>query len=214
MTKSSSYICSFLCLFAYLPDNTQAWNQSNSVVTENKNVEAQERKNLIARHQLKIIDFLKKSIIKKELRIRNSKKYPLQLILQRDRAWVYDSEFQVSITENFIAQQMKVLVNSQNWHFSELMLTDSMGALVATFPTSSDYWQGDEEKFIRAAIDKGFFVSKARWDESTKLYTFHTSIAVMENEQLIGVFIAGVDVTPSEFFSLPLEELLKIKITE
>lgn len=44
--------------------------------------------------------------------------------------------------KNIIVQQADV--------YSEAFVTDAKGANVAAYPATSDYWQGDEDKFTKA----------------------------------------------------------------
>ena len=91
------------------------------------------------------------------------------------------------------------------------MLTDSFGALLASYPITSDYWQGDESKFIMAVKNKGIYISGPNWDESSKTYSFFVSLPVIQQGKLLGVLVAGLDVSSEYMMDMSLQQLLDLK---
>jgi hypothetical protein len=81
-------------------------------------------------------------------------------------------------------------------YYSEIFVTDKLGANVAMTGKTSDYWQGDEPKFIESF--KGgsgvVFVSDVAFDKSTQTYVVHVSVPVKDGATTIGVLVAGVSV--------------------
>ena len=134
-------------------------------------------------------------------------------LLKKDQSWNTDSALQQQILGSPLAEYFKTLTEDNTYSFAEIMLTDANGALVAAYPKTSDYWQGDEQKFIYAAIHKKVFFSEPEWDESSGAYSFFVSIPVVENEQIIGVLISAMDVTSSYVFEMTLEELIEVSIS-
>lgn len=92
------------------------------------------------------------------------------------------------------------------------MLTDSFGGLIAAFPETTDFWQGDEEKFKQPVIKAGAYISNAEWDESTRAFSFFVSVPISKDDEFLGVLIAGIDVTKAYLIQMPLEELVKVDI--
>ena len=83
---------------------------------------------------------------------------------------------------------------SQNPSFNEAFLTDNQGANVAAFPATSDYWQGDEEKWT-ASFNEGdgkVFIGPLETDESTQTLAVQISAPVYDRDQTIGVLVVGV----------------------
>jgi len=71
---------------------------------------------------------------------------------------------------------------------------DAQGALVCATGATSDYWQGDEAKWIRA-FDGGkgaTFIDRPRRDDSAAENLAQISIPVMEKDHAIGVLTVGV----------------------
>ena len=78
--------------------------------------------------------------------------------------------------------------------FNEIFLTDNQGANVTAYPATTDYWQGDEEKFIKSYNDGNgvVFVGPATFDKSTHVYAIQISVPVIYETKNIGVLIAGI----------------------
>ena len=95
--------------------------------------------------------------------------------------------------ENDAARLLKK-IETEHPYFIEAILTDNQGANVALTGLTSDYWQGDEAKFIRSYNDgKGnVYVSRPTRDTSTQQTIAQVSVPVMENGQVIGTLTWGV----------------------
>jgi hypothetical protein len=77
--------------------------------------------------------------------------------------------------------------------YSEALLTDNQGALVAAYPTPSDYWQGDEEKFQAPWSSGELYIGPIGFDESTQVYASPVSVPVFDDRGTkIGVLVMGV----------------------
>ena len=120
--------------------------------------------------------------------------FSLQRTLQKDKNWHKDTALQRRIAENALSHQFKKIVNDTNNTTSEILLIDRYGRLVAAYPTPSDYYQGDEAKFIRPASDKNYFVDRADWDESSGSVAIQIAMPVFDQQQFIGVLVKGVEV--------------------
>lgn len=81
-------------------------------------------------------------------------------------------------------------------YYSEIFVTDKLGANVAMSAKTSDYWQGDEPKFTDAWKGGAGAValSDINFDKSSQKYIVHVSVPVKDGDTTIGVLIAGVDV--------------------
>ena len=100
------------------------------------------------------------------------------------------------------AQEASIAMNRwQKDHESlvtEVMLTNSIGALVAMSRLTSDFWQGDEPKFERHIGNdaRNLFVSPIHYDASTSRFQVTISKPVIVEGRWLpmGVLIIGLDV--------------------
>jgi len=129
----------------------------------------------------------------------NNQSIPLSEIQQRDETWKGAGDgingLIRRITQNDVAQYFQRRVEN-NSAIDEVFLTDNQGANVAAFPPTSDYWQGDEEKWT-ASYNNGngvVFIGPLEYDDSTKKTQVQISAPVISNEQTIGVLVLGVSV--------------------
>ena len=85
-------------------------------------------------------------------------------------------------------------------YYSEIFVMDDKGANVAMSDKTSDYWQGDEKKFIRSyAEGKGsVFVDAVEFDDSTQAYLVQVSVPVTEGGKAIGAITFGINVDKIE----------------
>jgi hypothetical protein len=79
---------------------------------------------------------------------------------------------------------------------TEVIVIDAKGLNAGQSSVTSDYWQGDEDKFIQS-FDKGpgaVFVDGARKDESTQMLQSQVSTTIVdENDKPIGAITVGVN---------------------
>ncbi len=80
-------------------------------------------------------------------------------------------------------------------YFLELFLMDNQGANVAMTNKTSDYWQGDEEKFTESfAHGKGaVYIGDVTFDKSAQAYLVQVSVPVMDAGHAIGALTVGIN---------------------
>jgi hypothetical protein len=129
----------------------------------------------------------------------NSQVVALAEIQQRDETWKNAGDVENAlirrITQNDVARYFQRRVDN-NAAIDEVFLTDNQGANVAAYPPTSDYWQGDEEKWT-ASYNNGrgkVFIGPLEFDESTQKTQVQISAPVISKEQTIGVLVLGVSV--------------------
>ncbi|MBF0252964.1 MAG: hypothetical protein HQL29_04025 [Candidatus Omnitrophica bacterium] len=114
---------------------------------------------------------------------------------EADDAWVR------SFSNNDCAGFLRQIRNKNNsgknaFGFSEMFVMDKQGNIVAETEKTSDYWQGDEDKFTRSFIgDKGeIFIANKFYDESSQLYLIQVSVPVTDPDtgKAIGVLMVGL----------------------
>lgn len=129
-------------------------------------------------------------------RRQNSESLTLDLIKQRDKEWKSTEElthFKRALQENDAGRFLKRVIGI-NKSFNEAFVTDNQGANVAAYPATSDYWQGDEEKWT-ASFNNGsgqVFLGPLEFDESTKTYAVQVSAPLYDRGATIGVLVVGV----------------------
>lgn len=135
-------------------------------------------------------------ILRTAVEQQNAKGMSLEQIKDIDKSWSGSKEltpFKLHLQETEAGTLLKqsVLLNPQ---YTELFLTDQRGANVAAYPATSDYWQGDEDKFTNAYNNGGrIFVGKQKFDESTKKVGVQVSVPVYSaDNRVIGVLVAGL----------------------
>lgn len=135
-------------------------------------------------------------VIRDAVKSQNSKRVSLDKIKQIDKEWKGTKEltpFKRSLqggNAGILLKQTVVL----NAIYGELFLTDNQGANVATYPATSDYWQGDEAKFTESFKGGGrVFVGPVEYDDSSKSVSIQISVPVFdEANRVIGVLVGGV----------------------
>lgn len=129
-------------------------------------------------------------------RRQNAEKFSLDEIKKRDDEWKATKEltyFKRSLQENDAGRFLKRVIGL-NESFNEAFVTDNQGANVAAFPATSDYWQGDEEKWT-ASFNDGtgqVFLGPLEFDDSTKTYAVQISAPLYDRGATIGVLVVGV----------------------
>jgi hypothetical protein len=83
--------------------------------------------------------------------------------------------------------------------FTEIFATDARGLNAAQSAVTSDYWQGDEDKFTKTfpVGPDAVFLSDVEQDESTQTYQSQVSITVVDpaTGAPIGSITVGVDLS-------------------
>jgi hypothetical protein len=128
----------------------------------------------------------------------------LSEIIQLDKKWIggtFDQEWVKELQDNPCAVYLKQLQNEKSGGkslYSEIFVVDKQGCIVAESEKTSDYWQGDEDKFVKAFADgKGaIFIDEADYDESTKTSLIQVSVPVLDPDtgEAIGVMTIGLNI--------------------
>lgn len=131
------------------------------------------------------------------VRQQNSEGLTLATIQERDAVWSATSgvdDFMAELMSSAVAKHMLTLEQSKPY-FVEFFLMDNQGANVAMTNKTSDYWQGDEEKFTESF--KGgagnTYMSDVKFDESSQAYLVQVSIPIMDGDKAIGAMTIGVN---------------------
>jgi len=119
-------------------------------------------------------------------------------ILRRDKRWVSSHSnvaFKMKLQENKSGVILKSMVLRNRAMYSEAFLTGNQGANVGAYPATSDYWQGDEDKFI-IAFNNGngrLLITPVKFDKSSGTYAAQVAAPVVDDKgTTIGVLFVGI----------------------
>ncbi len=132
-----------------------------------------------------------------EVRKHNARDLSLEEIQHKDSRWQdrqYHHEVAKQMYQSAIGRRLRALVELNDSIYSEIFLTDNRGANIASWPITTDYWQGDEAKWINCFNNgKGdIYIGELEFDDSSHNYAVQISVPVLDNSQAIGVLIAGI----------------------
>jgi sensor histidine kinase regulating citrate/malate metabolism len=137
----------------------------------------------------------------------NQKHVSMDEIHKLDRDWIRGTipeDFVKSLMGNQCASKLKELAKEIPSSL-EAFVMDNQGALVCLTQKTSDYWQGDEPKWIDSF--KGgtgeTVISKREYDVSTKSTLVHVSVPIMNEQKAIGVLCVGINLTKLAEESVP-----------
>ena len=143
----------------------------------------------------------------KAVKKQNAMGLSLSEIKKRDQEWLTagpNSALKASMSSSDIGKYISRVIKSNGDKYNEMFLTDNQGANVAAYPLTSDYWQGDEDKFAKAFNEgKGkIYIGELEFDESTKVNAIQISVPVRYGAAAIGVLVIGVKVDHIEAVKL------------
>ena len=128
----------------------------------------------------------------------NSLDLVMDEILRRDKKWISTNNteaFKIKLQENRSGVLLKSLVLRNRAMYSEAFLTGNKGANIGSYPATSDYWQGDEEKF-KVAFNNGdgrLIITPVEFDKSSRTYAAQVAAPVVDNKGVtIGVLFVGI----------------------
>lgn len=132
----------------------------------------------------------------------NAKKISLDAIQKRDKEWMATTgldEQMKALMKNAAASELNQLEATKPYFF-ESFLMDNQGANVAMTNKTSDYWQGDEDKFTNAYKGGagGVDISKSKFDDSAKAYLVQISVPVVDAGSVIGALCVGINLDELE----------------
>lgn len=97
---------------------------------------------------------------------------------------------------NVVSQFLRAREDDAGGIISEIILMDARGLNAGQSDVTSDYWQGDEDKFIKSfgAGPGAIFVDEARKDESSQVFQAQVSVTVVDEKgRPIGAITVGVN---------------------
>lgn len=141
-------------------------------------------------------------VIVSAVKAENGKNKTLDEIKAMDTKWRNTpgiADFMEALITSACGRHLMKLLESREF-YAEIFVMDNQGANVAMTDKTSDYWQGDESKFIRSYNDtKGaVFIDEVEFDDSTQAYLVQVSVPVKEGAKVIGAITFGIDIDKIE----------------
>lgn len=127
----------------------------------------------------------------------NKKQLKIEWIKEKDAVWA-----KTPGTDDFMKTHMSgpcynalVKLKKDFSFVDEAFVMDNQGANVCMLNKTSDYWQGDEGKFVKSYNDgKGnLFADEVKFDDSAQNYLVQISIPVMDGSKAIGAITVGIN---------------------
>ena len=137
-------------------------------------------------------------IIVKAVKNENAKGKTLSQIQAMDKRWMDTPgivDYMQALMDSECGKYLQGIQKAAPY-YSEIFVTDNLGANVAMTDKTSDYWQGDEAKF-KKSFNGGagsVFVDEVKFDDSTQAYLVQVSVPVMDAGRAIGAITIGIDV--------------------
>ena len=126
----------------------------------------------------------------------------LDEVKEKDKIWIATKgldEFMKKLLANDCSALLKDFQKKEPV-FTEVFVMDKNGALVGATNKTSDYWQGDEDKFIKTYGVGGAgatFIGKIKFDESSGSYASQINVPVVDPDtgNVIGAITGGLDIS-------------------
>ncbi len=124
-------------------------------------------------------------------------------IAAKDKEWArafleQDAAFANLIIDKKLSDQLRVIKQQEEDIITEIIITDARGLNVAISDMTSDYWQGDEDKFTQAfgKSRATLYIGDINYDESTRHFQVQVSFPLyaQATREPLGVMVVGVDV--------------------
>ena len=140
----------------------------------------------------------KEPVIIKAVKAANAENKSLSSIQELDEKWKAKAgiaDYMQVLMDNTCGKYLRELQNVEPY-IAEAFAMDNQGANVCITGKTSDYWQGDENKFV-ISYNRGrggVFVDVVEFDDSTQINITQVSVPVMEGDNVIGAITFGVDI--------------------
>jgi hypothetical protein len=137
-------------------------------------------------------------IIVRAVKAENAKGKTLDQIKELDKKWMATAgiaDYMKALMENECGKYLRK-IHASTPYYAEIFVMDNQGANVAMSDKTSDYWQGDEAKFIKSYNNGNgaVFADEVKFDNSTQAYLVQVSVPVKDGEKVIGAITFGINV--------------------
>jgi len=137
-------------------------------------------------------------IIVGAVKAENAKGKTLDQVKELDKKWIATAgivDYMKALMDNECGKYLRKIQASAPY-YAEIFVMDNQGANVAMSDKTSDYWQGDEAKFIKSYNGgRGdVFIDEVKFDNSTQAYLVQVSVPVKDGDKVIGAITFGINV--------------------
>lgn len=137
-------------------------------------------------------------MIIKAIKAENAKGNTLEHIKAMDEKWKATpgiADYMHALMDSECGKHLRKIQESTPY-YAEIFIMDNQGANAAMTDKTSDYWQGDEAKFIESYNEGvgGISISDVEFDDSTQAYLVQVSVPVNDGGTVIGAITIGIDV--------------------
>jgi hypothetical protein len=137
-------------------------------------------------------------IIVAAVKAENAKGKTLAQIQELDKKWMATAgivDYMKALMDNECGKYLRKIQASAPY-YAEIFVMDNLGANVAMSDKTTDYWQGDEDKFIKSfSGGRGaVFIDDVKFDNSTQAYLVQVSVPVKDGDKVIGAITFGINV--------------------
>lgn len=137
-------------------------------------------------------------VIVNAVKAENAKGKKLDQVKAQDAKWMADAgvaDYMKALMDSECGKHLREIQKSAPY-YAEIFVMDNLGANVAMADKTSDYWQGDEDKFIKsfAGGAGAVFVDNVKFDDSSQTYVVQISVPVKDGATAIGAITFGIDV--------------------
>lgn len=137
-------------------------------------------------------------VIVKAVREENARGKTLAQIREKDGEWMKTpgiAGYMKALMESECGRHLRGIQESAPY-YAEIFVMDNQGANVAMTDKTSDYWQGDEDKFKESykGGTGGVHISDVEFDDSAQAYLVQVSMPVRDGDTVIGAITIGIDV--------------------
>ena len=193
--KRQLFTCVFATLFAA---SANAISQEKTVDTAAVNAKAE--------HYLHtfVTELMQDPVVVRSINTQNVFNEALELsaIEELDQQWRQEREqgggaLIERVLENSLSEYLQLIKEISEGMVTEIIVMDNQGLNVGVSDITSDYWQGDEDKWQRTfALGEGaVFVDEIELDESTQIVQTQASVAIINpfDNQVIGAVTFGLN---------------------
>lgn len=150
-----------------------------------------------------VSDWLTDEVILKALSAQNLRHADLtrQQIDALDERWrqqsVSGGPLIDKVLGNALSARLQAIEQNSNGMITEIFVMDNRGLNVGLSSLTSDYWQGDEDKWLKSyrAGAQAIHIAEVDMDESSQRYQTQVSVPVLDpgSGKIIGAVTVGID---------------------
>jgi hypothetical protein len=133
----------------------------------------------------------------REVKRQNARRVPLDTLRQRDEEWRASpalTPFKRQVLGSTCARSLERHQERLGRVVAEAFVMDNQGALVGATRRTSDYWQGDEPKWLESFNGGrgGELREKPFFEESSQSYVVQVSLPVKDRARVIGALTVSI----------------------